>query len=474
MTGTMNVSEPSSKRSYSALFTSKRLGLGLPIVPTSTRIAEPCARRNAPSKRPAPRAPLATKAPSPPRFIEFTSLFTNPSPFSAPLPLTRPSHLCVHRRASGEDRALAANRAKAIVALETTPGKRRKSVVEFEEMEHDMRHASVSDRRRSSLTPLNHLDAAPRSTLARFTPLDPSVLNDLEPPASRTHVDSPSGVRITFPLTFPSPRTPFLHAPIPAAGQRRTAFSDETFSPPLAGSHSPTSSPSLLAPCSPAPSTAAHSFTSRTSFRSLKPRSPRTSETRDFAPEVLNPPAPFIRSPSGVDVRFPLIFPARSFSSRSQSSLASNTSFDSDDAQSTLDDGDGTDDDDLASVVAEVLERSARTTRLAPSFASPFPPPFLSPATRTITSDSFSKLTFPSMPTLFPEAPTIPARRSSSSSSYRSRDEGAYTGENVGTPSTFGAHRSPVGTGFTVLVHDIFAEAFAQAPGEEQEGVKTA
>ncbi|BGP40334.1 hypothetical protein JCM10449v2_004295 [Rhodotorula kratochvilovae] len=386
-------------------------------------------------------------------------------------PSSKRSHLTVERRGSGEDRARAANRAKAIVALETAPGKRRKSVVEFEEMTDGMRQASVSGRRRSSLTPLNQLAPAPRSSLAHFTPLDPTILDCGEPLSPPMHVDSPSGVRITFPLTFPSPRAAFPQAPFSPPGERRAAFSDETFSPLLDYPQTPASAPFSPAPPSPTPSSAARSTSSRASFYSLKPRSPRTSEVRDFAPDELNPLASFIRAPSGVDIRFPLVFPSRPSSCRSRLSSASSAYADYDDAQSTLSD-DSDDPDDLASVVAEVLERSAATTRLVPSFASPFPPPFLSPATRTITSDSFSKLTFPSMPTLFPEAPTIPARRTSTSSSYRSRDDGGYAGESVATPSTFGAHRSPVGTGFTIMVHDIFAEAFAQA--EEQEVVEAA
>jgi len=369
------------------------------------------------------------------------------------------------RRLSSEDRARLANGARAVVALETTPGKRRKSIVDLDEVTDNLQRASVAGRRRSSLTPLSQPSAGARSSFARFTPLDSTTAPYDAVSTSSTLPRASSGLSAVFPLVFPSPRSPL---PVSPVSDRRADFFDEATTP---GAESPgfARSPSTFtSPASPYLASAAASIAS--SYRSFEPRSPRTSEGPDFAPDELEPTLEFLRSPSGVSIRFPLVFPSRPTSVHARSSQASTSSRASsvyDEASSRLDEAVVEHDEedvagDLAALVADVLERSEATTRSIPTFTSPFPPPFLSPSKRTVTSDSFSKLTFPSMPTLFPDSVTIPSsgRRSSAASSYH--------GEHVSTPSTFGPRRSATETGFTVKMHDIFAEAFgACEPGDE-------
>ncbi|GJN90703.1 hypothetical protein Rhopal_003717-T1 [Rhodotorula paludigena] len=368
--------DASSRRNYTALFNPRRLGLGLPFhlassaAKASEDIVEPEAvstkREAEPLSRQA-RAPLTLDIPI------FRSPFTNPSPFSVPLPPKKVETVRRRRRGSGEERALAANRYKAIVALETATGKRRKSIVDVEDMTEGLEKASVAERRRSALTPLNRRPtAASRAQLFR-TPAPGDDLTDSDFAASPP-ADSPGGVRLTFPLNFPSP--------------------------------------------------------------------------------------------SGVNMPYPLVFPSRPTSIRSTNSLANLSSLDAFHNCGDDDDGgeeslasDDEDDEDLTSVVAEVLERSAAATRVVPSFASPFPPPFLSNSRRTYTADSFSKLTFPAMPTLFPNAVgSVPGRRVSAASSYRGSTDHH---DGMATPSTVELRRSPLETGMTIVEGNVFAEAFA-------------
>ncbi|GAA5895356.1 hypothetical protein JCM8208_005988 [Rhodotorula glutinis] len=458
--------EPSSKRSYAALFNPKRLGLGLPFVsPASSAAVQPRAESPSLTKRAGERS---ARTPTAVRLIEFTSPFdTEPNKKLSSSPEDRRAGM--GRRLSSEDRARLANGARAIVALETAPGKRRKSIVDLEEVTDSMQRASVAARRRSSLTPLGQPSVGARSSFARLTPLDSTTSSSAAPVTTTTTLPRvSSGVSAAFPLVFSSPRSPLPVSPI---SDRRADFFDEAPTPGSDSSGFPRSPSTFASPASPFLASAAASIASSSSYRSLEPRSPRTAEGPDFAPDEIEPTLEFLRSPSGVNIRFPLVFPSRPTSLHARSSQASTSSRTSsvyDDASSKLDDAVVEDDEedvtgDLATLVADVLERSEATTRTVPTFTSPFPPPFLSPSKRTITADSFSKLTFPSMPTLFPDSVTIP----SSSTRRRPSAASSYHGEHVSTPSTFGPRRSATETGFTVKMHDIFAEAFgACEPGE--------
>lgn len=452
------------------LFNPRRLGLGLPfnLASSAAKASEDSVEPEAVStKREAEPLSRQARAPLTLDIPIFRSPFTNPSPFSVPLPPQKVDTVRRRRRCSGEERALAANRYKAIVALETATGKRRKSIVDVEDMTEGLEKASVAERRRSSLTPLNRRPtAASRAQLFR-TPAHGDDLTDIDvgalPPA-----DSPGGVRLTFPLTFPSPNFPFPIAVTSPLSERRAAFSDESFSPIWEYPSTPASPSSPITPMSPAPSfgSACRSLSSRSSTYSLAPRSPRVSIASDCTAETSLPLKGTIRSPSGVNMPYPLVFPSRPTSIRSTNSLASLSSLDAfhnceddgDDGEESLA-SDDEDDEDLTSVVAEVLERSAAATRVVPSFASPFPPPFLSNSRRTYTADSFSKLTFPAMPTLFPDAVgSVPSRRLSAASSYRGSTDHH---DGMATPSTVELRRSPLETGMTIVEGNVFAEAFA-------------
>ncbi|GAA5833604.1 hypothetical protein JCM9279_001575 [Rhodotorula babjevae] len=457
--------EPSSKRSYAALFNPKRLGLGLPFVTSSTTSPPPRAESSSHAKRAGERS---ARTPTPVRLIEFTSPFGTAldTKASTSAPTHEDRRGGMGRRLSSEDRARLANGARAVVALETAPGKRRKSVVDLDEVTDNLQRASVAGRRRSSLTPLGQPTAGARSSFARLTPLDSTAASYDPASTSSTLPHVSSGLSVAFPLVFPSPRSPLPVSPI---CDRRADFFDEVTTPGTDSPSFPRSPSTFASPASPYLASAAASIVSASSYRSFEPRSPRTSEGPDFAPDELEPTLEFLRSPSGVSIRLPLVFPSRPGSVHARSSQASTSSRASsvyNAASSRLNDAVDEDDEDvagdLAALVADVLERSEATTRAIPTFTSPFPPPFLSPSKRTVTSDSFSKLTFPSMPTLFPEPVTIPStrRRPSAASSY--------DGGHVSTPSTFEPRRSATETGFTVRMHDIFAEAFgACGSGDE-------
>ncbi|GAA5941183.1 hypothetical protein JCM3775_006643 [Rhodotorula graminis] len=470
MRGSAVKPEPSTKRSYAALFNPKRLGLGLPFVSSSSESVQPRAESSSLTKRAGERS---ARAPTAVRLIEFTSPFGNALDVDLATPATahEERRAGLGRRLSSEDRARLANGARAIVALATTPGKRRKSVVDLEAVTDGMQRASVAGRRRSSLTPLGQPSVGARSSFARLTPLDSTAAS---PDASTTASTLPrllSGLSATFPLVFPSPRSPL---PVSPVSDRRTAFFDEVATPGTDSSSFPRSPSTFASPVSPYLASAAASIASSSSYRSFEPRSPRTADGPDFAPDELEPTLEFLRSPSGVNIRFPLVFPSRPTSVHTRSSAASTSSRASSayDEASTLnaprtveqDEDDGA--DGLVALVADVLERSEATTRTIPSFTSPFPPPFLSPSKRTVTADSFSKLTFPSMPTLFPDSVTIP----SSSARRRPSAASSYHGEHVSTPSTFGPRRSATETGFTVKMHDIFAEAFGACQQGDESG----
>ncbi|TNY24682.1 hypothetical protein DMC30DRAFT_2085 [Rhodotorula diobovata] len=451
-------SETPSKRSYAKLFSPRRLGLVLPLVPSSIASLKSRPRAPAPGKRSADSATGESV-----RVIEFVSPFASvgskAAPTTSPTSEERLRPTC-GRRLSSEERARLANGSRtAVVALETTPGKRRKSVVDLEEVTDGLQRASVTGRRRSSLTPLGQASAGPRSSFA-FTPLDDSLARPEYSSPRPSRFDTSGTLPIDFEDPFPSPRSPVSAS---LTRERPCAFFDEVLTPGLASPTAPSSSSIVSSPSLPHLKSATASIWSQSSFRSLEPRSPRTAEGPTFAPDELATEPAFIRSPSGIQIRVPLVFPSRPTSLRSRSSRLSSVDTR---ATSLVDDEDGDDKDEtdeLVAVVAKVLARSEAATRTIPSFPSPFPPAFLSPTRRTVTADSFSKLTFPSMPTLFPDSVTVPTER------RRPSVASSYHGDHVSTPSTFGPRRSVTETGFTLRMHDVFAEAFGAAGGNDSE-----
>ncbi|GAA5895954.1 hypothetical protein JCM6882_005570 [Rhodosporidiobolus microsporus] len=398
----------------------------------------------------------------------FTSPFTNLSPFTSP-PLPPTPGFNPGRRLSSEARAIAANRVKsAILSVDTAPGKRRKSVVDLEEATEGVKNLSA--RRRSSLTPIQPLSAAPRASLVQYTPANPDLLENSPRPSTSGHIRAPSGVRIGFPLTFPSP------VPGSPLAERRAAFSDDVASPIISSPDPPARPFSYARPSSPTTSIAT-SGSVRSSTYTLTPRSPHAMSPRDLAPELSEGPRGHRRTPSGVPISWPPVFPSRPSSMAfSTTSVDDEEKAEEDDAEEELAAGSPSDDEeeDLAEEKEEI-PISLRPT--PPSFirrvppptlasASPFPPPFLSPSTRTASDDSFRNFSFPSMPTLFPRTPTaLPpstVRRISTCSSY----ESGQGSDAIKTPSTLEWHaHTPLGTGQTIYEGNPFAEAFGQAGG---------
>lgn len=437
-------------------------------------ISIPVTRPSPPPTSTKRKAALSPPFADAPVFISpFTSPFVNPASSASCASYPPRSTYGMRRQHSSEGRAVAANRMKAgIIAVETAPGKRRKSVVELEEATEGMR--TLAARRRSSLSPIQPLSTPSRRPSAlQFVPVHGDLLEDRAPPLravpTRSHLRTTSGVPISFPLAFPSP-SPRSPTPTPSSPviERRTAFSDEsrspTFSSPPPVQFSP-SSPSTY-PNSPTPSAAP---SCRSSTSCLVPRSPRIGSTRELSPDGLEEDcarSAQLRSPTGVPCRWPPVFPARS----RPTSMVSNSTLDIQLGES--EDESESDDDEEEQIVYRQpapflvhrrlppLSLPSLTRRLPPptlSSASPFPPPF--PATLPASSaDSFSNFVFPSMPTLFVKTPSaLPSRRTSNCSSYES-DTGAQT------PSTLEFQaRTPLGTGQSLYSSDVFADAFGRA-----------
>ncbi|GAA5975385.1 hypothetical protein JCM11641_004249 [Rhodosporidiobolus odoratus] len=140
------------------------------------------------TKRKAPQSPyLSNTSPSaspnfynpPSHTAALDSPSTNPSPFTSK-PLT-PRPPALSRRLSSEIRAAVANEYKtAVAAMEVSPGKRRKSVLDVEDATEGMRHLAA--RRRSSLTPIQLSVATRRAPVTRFTPPQDDVADLVSSP----------------------------------------------------------------------------------------------------------------------------------------------------------------------------------------------------------------------------------------------------------------------------------------------------
>ncbi|GAA6001415.1 hypothetical protein JCM10207_006655 [Rhodosporidiobolus poonsookiae] len=472
--------ESSTKRSALNRFNPKRIsffgGLSSPsrtpspkssprIVPTGhlpSIKADGQVRSPAPTKRKA--ASAVPYSPDPLAGPSFSSPFTNLSPFTSP-PIPSTSQLS-GRRLSGEARAIAANRSKAILSLEVAPGKRRKSVVDLEEATDNLRNTTLG-RRRSSLTPIQPLAAGPRGSLSHFVPTHADVTEVQSPPLP-SHRKTASGVRLTYPLPFPStPRSPPLNAVTSPLLERRSAFADECCSPNLT-SPAP---PSCSSPRESSPRASTSSLYSVSTPTSRTPRSPRAFIFRDLEDDVDCAPSwrGHSRTASGVRLSFPLAFPSRP--SRPVSLVDDGAASPTEDDEAH----DFSDEEDAAVEETEDAPVFPFMRRCPPpklSSASPFPPPFLSSTSRTNARESFSNFVFPSMPTLFAKTPdALPgrSRRISNTSSYESGGHG----ETVKTPSTLELHaKTPLGTGFSLYGGDPFAEAFAQFAGSPTNAVE--
>ncbi|GAA5870070.1 hypothetical protein JCM8547_001453 [Rhodosporidiobolus lusitaniae] len=470
------------------------LSLTKPVTPKTPISISP--RGATSSKRKAVASPMAKDAPT------FTSPFTNLSPFTSP-PIPAQPSFHSGRRGSAELRAVAANRMKAgVVAVETAPGKRRKSVVDLEEATEGVR--TLSARRRSSLSPIQPLSGTRRrssvspvqglpstsrrrssitpghslSTPARrpsqlhFAPMNNDLVENDSPrpevPAVPEQIHTASGVPIRFPLAFPSPSpasppVDSFELPTSPLFERRAAFSDEVLSPILSSSPPPSSR--TFSSASPTPS----SWTSRapSSWRSstFQPRSPHALPPLALSPVPAAEESPrSFESPSGVKMTWPPVFPSRPSRPTSMASIDFDCEAAAVGAASDLEE------EQVEAVEIPILFRKPALPTLIRRFppptlssASPFPPPFLS--TREPSRESFSNFVFPSMPTLFNKTPTaLPAwRRMSTASSYESAREGSES-ELVKTPSTFELPaRSPLATGVSTYHGDVFAEAFSRA-----------
>ncbi|BGP16442.1 hypothetical protein JCM10213v2_004444 [Rhodosporidiobolus nylandii] len=378
-----------------------------PALPAIQDAVPPGHRLSSGERKAPPPSPIPNPAAPSLETIVFTLPFTNRGP-SDSMPLPPPTNLSSLRRLSSEGRAIAANRAKtAVVAVETTPGKRRKSVVDLEEATEGVR--TLSARRRSSLSPIQPVAGGRRPSCSHFTPCVPNLPESAA--GSPSPVMAPSGVEITFPLTFPSVRSPVLATPASPLSER-AAFTDEFATPTIPSPPPSTPASPRSTPASPPPPTC------RSSATSLSARSPHAFFHLDLVPE--DQPSSrergHIRTPSGVRVNFPLVFPSPA---RRASSVVK-------DVYSDLDEAYNSD---------EAVEDAA---------------------------DSFTNFSFPRLPTLFPATPApIPlVRRVSTSSSFHS----PRSPDAVATPSTFELQAgTPLCTGFSMGGNNPFAEAFGRA-----------
>ncbi|GAA6028166.1 hypothetical protein JCM8097_006893 [Rhodosporidiobolus ruineniae] len=470
MTAAMDRSAPTTKRSGLNRFNPKRLSffnisassspapaapvvkpsaLPLPVVssPPGRRPSQGTKRKTAPSVH---NSPVAVSTPA---------FFTNPSPFTSPPLQSKPAFVGLERRFSSENRAIAANRAKAIVAIETTPGKRRKSVVDLEEATEGMR--TLSARRRSSLTPIQPLSSARRPS---FVPVNSKLAEDEPQPVVVQEIRSPAGVPIKLPLPFPSARSPLLEDPTSPIMERRAAFSDEPASPILSSPPPPQSFASFASASSPSTSTFPSS--SYRSSRTFTPRSPHAGhlagDEDEGDDEERREKRGHVRTPSGVLINWPPVFPGRPSRPTSMASIDAELEAEEEEYQDEEEEDEGAEVDDIPLFRQPTLNFFRRAPPPTISSASPFPPPFLAPSTRGVSRDSFSNFAFPSMPTLFAQTPpAIPpsaARRTSTSSSYKSCGS-------VQTPSTFELHGcTPLATGHSFFGggENPFSEAFGR------------
>ncbi|GAA6059028.1 hypothetical protein JCM10212_001253 [Sporobolomyces blumeae] len=382
-------------------------------------------------------------------------LFTNLNPFaSLPYDVTDPGHSFVRaRRESAELRAFAANQIR-FVTFEDGHGKRRKSVIEVEwdpidagsnrrcSLKGERRRSSACQRRRqSSLTPI-------QTTLPPKQEPAPRMLSPVSP-------DLPS-----------SPFSPTLsdHFPVPAV-ERRDAFCDESpvsplLSPISASGFSSVSSPNQ----SPAPS---FSSTFSTTSARLHPRSPRTFSFSDVDPDETvsrsRRGSTRIQSPSGVRIKYPLVFPSAALKRASVAVTQVDV------AGSSGAPIEATEREAPSKLVEEAsgTGRTCETPLASPSIdarrarlrlPSPFPPPLISMPPAPASFHRSADADFTCDPPC-DSSGLGRLRQDSLASSYHSSPHE----HPVGTPNTLCFARTPLQTSTSNHMVNVFAESFGDA-----------
>ncbi|GAA5857987.1 hypothetical protein JCM1840_000995 [Sporobolomyces johnsonii] len=293
------------------------------------------------------------------------------------------------------------------------------------------------------------LAPAPRASLARFPSRNPALEHDAL--ASSSHLETSDGVRIKLPLPFPSPprSPPSSTFPTPPPSERQAAFSDE---------YSPSRASPITASLSPG-----------TRHSGLRPRTPQTFDFRELAPDWLSPvlsthSSPYIVSPAGVRMPYPLVFTSarpRSFPTPSPRRLSPDDRMVEDKMDVDIsDDPEAVLPPSPTTMLVEYLPPAMSAPPALPSLTAPTPPPLLSDSSHTFSDDSFSNFVFPHLPDLSPFP--NPMRRSSSCSSYFLPDEDPCAAT---TPSTLELSHSPLGSSLSMVAGDIFSEAFGETAG---------
>ncbi|PRQ71318.1 hypothetical protein AAT19DRAFT_10176 [Rhodotorula toruloides] len=187
----------------------------------------------------------------------------------------------------------------------------------------------------------------------------------------------------------------------------------------------------------------------------LKPRSPRAFRPHDplFDDECAQKAV--IRSPSGIDMRFPLVFPSRSSPSIRMHSTTSIPPGGTDSTYSSTVDSVVEDEDEEPSPTP----RSTRPPK--PFFASPFPPPCVSLAQGRQALDTQASLSTYRHASSHAQQ-SSPARRPSvASSSFASSSDDGRRSSLYSSPDTFGLRNSPFPTAVTIVLGNPFSAAFA-------------
>lgn len=319
---------------------------------------------------------------------------------------------------------------------------------------YGLENATLAPRRRPSLGPLQPLAT---------TPFRPAVDDfDFAPTAQcdRTASKSASPLSKDQPFLATHAYKAFPSSPtMPSISPSTTGcsrFSDEPVSPYFDAlqtprtPQSPASSP-ISSPVSLASATFATASPHRDPHMSLEPRSPRAFRPHDplFGDECAQQTV--IRSPSGIDIRFPLVFPSR----RSPSTRTKPTaSIPSGDTTSTF-----------SSTVDSLAEDEAGdplpTSRVPkPFFASPFPPPCVSLAPWRQVLDTKASLS-PCHASSHARQSSPSRPQSVASSSFASSSDDGRRSSLYSSPDTFGLRNSPLPTTVTIVLDDPFSAAFA-------------
>lgn len=246
---------------------------------------------------------------------------------------------------------------------------------------------------------------------------------------------------------LPLPESPKL-SPLPFSPitERRAAFSDESLSPISSLSFSTLPSPTF---------STAFSTVSKSSTRTtrLQPRSPQTPSFADglsgHREPRLKKQDDSIQSPSGVRIKFPLVFPSRPPPSpRPPQSPA----FDHDQE----DDTPTPSDDEFSTPTMDSSDYFANLPPPLPpksEFTSPFPPPLVSELSAYPRSRPQPQLR---LDLSFIGSPAA-QRKFSNSSSYRPSPPDHL----VGTPGTIALFRTGTHTSTSTYASNVFSEAFA-------------